>query len=433
MKQQHDKLVDDIKAARKKLKPSSSHDSHFWSSKADLLTMDSERVNLYSAMEFYRYQDKGGQLDKEQWEAADQGARECLLESIALAQQAKIAREHADKVKGSSQFHELCKSFVKLFNSSKLGFGLDNAASKGRRETSDQSKIRDLMKQAYCPGYTAVWEPVLGTWVDNGFAIAAHLFPWQSADAMESIFGLGAREELFSSANGIFLHPAIEKAFNRGFLVLVPDTKMDPENPSAPWEDREERHNALRAWEATYPREYRIAVLDATPHSMTENVLANGLYNLGFETLAELHGRRLKFLNDARPRARYVWWTFLSAVTQLTWRGAAGSFDSLTQREVVKGTRYWGTHGKYVKKNMLLGFVQELGHDVSSIAESIMEHAIEDEEGPADAEPDLLGVAILTDQVVRRTQEHDGFDYEAELEDEDEEKDEEGGDNGEAK
>jgi hypothetical protein len=41
-------------------------------------------------MEFYRYQDKGGRLDKEQWEAADKGTRKCLLESIAWTQQAEI-------------------------------------------------------------------------------------------------------------------------------------------------------------------------------------------------------------------------------------------------------------------------------------------------------------------------------------------------------
>lgn len=69
---------------------------------------------------------------------------------------------------------------------------------------------------------------------------------------------------------------------------------------------------------------------------------------------------------------------------------------------------------------MLLGFIQELGHDVSSIEESIMDHAIEEEGEAADREPDPSGLAIIADQVVRRAQEHDGFDYEAELEDENE-------------
>ncbi|KAK3365034.1 hypothetical protein B0T24DRAFT_560705 [Lasiosphaeria ovina] len=417
MEAQLSKLVDQTKAARKKLRPSSSFDSAFWSSKADILTMDAERIKLYSCLQFNEYQEEGGQLSREQWEDVDQKARECLLESIALAQQAKVARDQADKMKKGSRIQGICSAFVKLFNSSKLGFALENAASKGRRDTHDQSMMRNSMKQVYCPGNRlAIWEPVLGAWIDPSNVIAAHLFPWQSADFMEPIFGTGARDELFSSANGIFLHRLIEKAFDRGFLVLVPDTKVEAQNTLAPWEDQEERHEALRDWEMTHPREYRIAVLDATPHCMKESIFDKEIHGLESETLAGLHGRRLTFLNNARPRARYVWWAFLSAVTQLTWKGSLANPESLIQKEVLKGTRYWGTHGKYVKKNMLLGFVQELGHDVSSIAESIMDHAIEEEEGPANPEPDPSGLAIVADQVVRRTQENDGFDYEAELE-----------------
>ncbi|KAK0716191.1 hypothetical protein B0H67DRAFT_539094 [Lasiosphaeris hirsuta] len=326
----------------------------------------------------------------------------------------------AEKLKDrGSRFQEIRTVFVKLFNSSKLGFRLEQASSKGRRETSDQSMIRTLMKQAYCPGGKAsIWEPVLGQWIDNDFATAAHLFPWQSADMMDSIFGPGLRDELFSAVNGIFLHPKIEKAFDRGFLAIVPDIGVDPKDPLAPWEDKEERHKALRKWETSQLREYRIAVLDPTPACMKEQVFDEQVYKqLGFETLADLDGRRLVFQNDARPRARYMWWTFLSAITQLSWKGSVKNPDSLIQKEVLKSTRCWGTHGKYIRKNMLLGFVQEIGHDVSSIAESIMEHAI-DEDTLVGTEADQTGLAIVADNVIRRAQQHDGVDYDSELEEE---------------
>jgi hypothetical protein len=90
----------------------------------------------------------------------------------------------------------------------------------------------------------------------------------------------------------------------------------------------------------------------------------------------------------------------------------------------MKGTRYWGTQGRYVKKNQLLGFVEQIGHDISSIAESIMEHAIEEEES-VKPQADEVGVAVMADHVVRRTQEEDGFDYEEEQSSEDEDEDEE--------
>ncbi|KAK0720676.1 hypothetical protein B0H67DRAFT_643900 [Lasiosphaeris hirsuta] len=402
IEEQHSKLVKEINTACKKLAPSSSFDSNFWSSKANLLAMDSERIRLYTSMQFQKYQEEGGILSRERWEEVDQKARECIMEKVALAAQSKIAMSQAEKLEDKgSRFQEIRTVFVKLFNSSKLGFGLEQASSKSRRETSDQSIIRTLMKQAYCPdGNALIWEPVLGQWVDNKFATAAHLFPWQSADMMDSIFGPGSRDELFSATNGIFLHPSIEKAFDRGFLAIVPDIGVDPKDPLAPWEDKEERHKALRKWETSQPREYRIA--------------------LGFETLAGLDGRRLVFRNDARPRARYVWWAFLSAITQLSWKGSVKTPDSLIQKEVLQSTRFWGTHGKYVKKNMLLGFVQEIGHDVSSIAESIMEHAI-DEDTLVGTEADQTGLAIVAENVIRRAQQHDGVDYDSELEEEEDE------------
>jgi len=422
IRRRHDELVEDIKAARKKLAPSSSFDSHFWSSKAHLLTIDSERICLYNSIQFQKYQQEGGTLSRERWEEVDQEARECIAEQVALATQAKIAISQAEKLKDNgSPFQDMRTTFVKLFNSSKLGFGLEKASSKGRRETSNQSKIRDLMRQAYCPGDKAkVWEPVLGRWVDNQSATAVHLYPWQSADMMDSIFGPGSRDELFSAANGVFLHVEIEKAFDRGFLAIVPDTDIgvDPANSSALWEDKDERHKALRKWETSQPREYRMIVLDPTPACIHEEVFSEELYHLGFTTLAGLDGRRLVFVNDARPKARYVWWTFLSAITRLTWKGSVNSPDSLIQKEVLKGTRYWGTHGKYVKKNILLGFVQEIGHDVSSIAESIMEHGMNDEDTPMETEADYTGLAIVADKAVRLAQQHDGVDYDSEWEEE---------------
>jgi hypothetical protein len=79
------------------------------------------------------------------------------LESLALKQQEKIARLRAEKLKETISFHIIRNSFVKLFNSSKLGSEIE-AAAKGRRDTSDQSNIRSSMIETYCPGRPAdVW------------------------------------------------------------------------------------------------------------------------------------------------------------------------------------------------------------------------------------------------------------------------------------
>ncbi|KAK0703331.1 hypothetical protein B0T26DRAFT_756888 [Lasiosphaeria miniovina] len=411
MEQRYSQLFDDVQDARKKLEPSGSFDAKFWSEKAHVLAMDSERVKLYTDLLYQKYIESGGVFSRGLWDFVDQKARDCVMESIALAEQAKIAKDHANKadprisVRGSS--------YVKLFKTSNLGFGLEIAPD-GQAETDNQLMMRNWMKLAYCaPKDGAIWEPVLGQWIEPCLAMTAQFYSSRSADFMDDIFGTGAHDELFSLANGVFLHHKIKEAFDKGFLVIVPDTNMDPKNPLAPWEDREERSERLREWEMTHPRQYRIAVLDATPRFMSEWAFSKKIYTVESETLAGLHGRRLTFLNDARPRARYVWWGFLRAVTQLTWRESAADAewlieevpkeasagnpmeealkgssaanlkslmeeiwkgpsaakpDSLIEREVLKGVRYWGTPGKYVKEKLLCSFVHELGHDASFIA-----------------------------------------------------------------
>ncbi|KAK3349159.1 hypothetical protein B0T25DRAFT_569811 [Lasiosphaeria hispida] len=71
IKQEHSRLVSEIKVARKKLKPSSSFDSDFWSSRADLLNTDSKRVELFGSLQFHKYQEEGGELSRQRWEDVD--------------------------------------------------------------------------------------------------------------------------------------------------------------------------------------------------------------------------------------------------------------------------------------------------------------------------------------------------------------------------
>jgi len=186
-------------------------------------------------------------------------------------------------------------AFAKLFNSSSklhAGFGLEKASSSSKcrrcqarevRAMDQSTTIRSSMEQVYCPDSFEMWEPVLGQLVDSAVVTAVHLFPWQSADLMEAIFGsgTGSRDELFTANNGIFLHTKIATAFDRGFLAIVPDIHVgiDPKDPGAlPREDKEERHKALEVWETSHPREYRIAVLDPTPNCMTEHIFSDKVY-----------------------------------------------------------------------------------------------------------------------------------------------------------
>jgi hypothetical protein len=363
---ERDAVTDTIKKQRKQLKPSSSYDSNFWSSKADLLSLDHKRLDLNRMAEFHEYLENGGTLSYSEWENSTPTALELRREMHALQQKKQIAEHQAEKLRKTTHSKGLLQAFVKLFNSSKLGFNI-NTTGQGRRTTDNQSKMRSSMVKDYCNGKkTSVWEPVLGMWVHPQLTVAAHLFPWHSADMMDQIFGQGAVEEVFSSLNGLFLCREIESALEKGYIAITPDQDLEPEDLSPPEADREARRQRLKEWERSSPKEYKVVVLDSSPKIMQEAVFDQT--NLGYPVsrLAELHGRRLNFLNDFRPRSRYVWWTYLHAITQISWR-EKNTIESAIPKEVAKGTRYWGTRGRYVKKNMLLGFIQEIGHDVESI------------------------------------------------------------------
>jgi hypothetical protein len=92
------------------------------------------------------------------------------------------------------------------------------------------------------------------------------------------------------------------------------------------------------------------------------------------------------------------------------------------QKEAARGMRYWGICGPYVKRNQLLGFVEQIGHDVESI-ESILEHGVEEDAGIAE-EANMTGLAVISDEVVRRLQENDGYDYEEDQDENMEDQDE---------
>ena len=134
------------------------------------------------------------------------------------------------------------------------------------------------------------------------------------------------------------------------------------------------------------------------------------------ETLLDLHGRKLIFLTKFRPRARYIWWTFLNAILRASW-DMKDDEHNLQHRETLKATRYWGTRGRYVKENQLLDFVEEIGHDVKSILDQGISET-------GEKEPDFEGVAVIANDVIDPSTlrgEDDEDDEEDALEDQEDE------------
>ncbi|RDL40123.1 uncharacterized protein BP5553_00102 [Venustampulla echinocandica] len=290
--------------------------------------------------------------------------------------------------------------------------------SVGRRDTSGQSNMVQGMKEEYCPDAAegTLWDPVTGHWELAHHLHAASLYPWRQVESMDSIFGPGANADVFSPNNGLFLDEWVEKALDQGLIAFVPNVDLEANDKDLPPADIAERNQRLRDWETAPKKEYRVAVLDFDNKLVHISRWRDGS---DFKTLADLDGRPLKFHTNFRPRARYVWWTFMNAILQTAWRQKQNEKNVLRQ-EVANAIRYWGTCGRHVKKNMLRGFVDELGQDIDSILENYIE---EDDTGDTgDADPGA--VAVMACETVFRTQE-------AAKKDEDESEDEhEDGNNG---
>ncbi|ODM19113.1 hypothetical protein SI65_05730 [Aspergillus cristatus] len=68
------------------------------------------------------------------------------------------------------------------------------------------------------------WCPILGVYMNTGHITASHLFAYKHGqETMDEMFGKRCPEELFSSRNGLVTSKDIERYFDSGVLVIVPD------------------------------------------------------------------------------------------------------------------------------------------------------------------------------------------------------------------
>lgn len=94
---------------------------------------------------------------------------------------------------------------------------------------------------------------------------------------MDSIFGEDVAGELYSVRNGLILSAQMEKAFDNGQLSIVP-SKLEP-------------------------NEYELRVMD-------KGILKRAIPELNC-TFFEVHGRKLQFLNNNRPRRRFLYFHWI--------------------------------------------------------------------------------------------------------------------------
>ncbi|KAJ5491674.1 hypothetical protein N7539_003241 [Penicillium diatomitis] len=243
------------------------------------------------------------------------------------------------------------KSFMKLHTTSKMGLGIMTTGA-GPRNSAEQRQFRaDLIKAHGAKVGKELWCPILGQFFPHDEIVAGHLFPYGHSKAnMDGIFGKDASLDMFSARNGILLHENIEAVFDIGKLALIPHIPGKPDWTS----------EAIHEWLSSEPREYQVKILDPKWTSLKKSVIDGSTLTFG-----DLDGRQLQFRTPFRPAARYVYYHFCEQVLRSAWphnetRSPAEAAEVL---EKEYGKPYWGTPGKYVTENMLLAFVEEIGHN----------------------------------------------------------------------
>ncbi|KAF4457818.1 hypothetical protein F53441_332 [Fusarium austroafricanum] len=408
-------IGEELRVARRTFKRQVSMDYEYWNNYANIARLQQEQSRLESQRELeMRFQEGEGASD---W-YEDPEAEKLKREHDTWGQLSSIMQKH--RLRLQNRFEKSRESFLRLFATSTMGLNLGGKGTttgNGRRDSKVQSRFVKDMVQLYCPNqkYTNFkWEPVMGCWLSDKQCNAAHLFPVKQSFWMDEIFGKGASNELFSPRNGIFLEEAIKKALDQGKVAIVPDIDLDPKDPELPLLDQQERVKRAKQWENAPVKEYKFVILKKNDKKIKTDTYLAGL-GCDVSTIAELDGRKLVFLTDFRPRSRYIWWTWMNAILQNAWNQSS-SDENMAHIEVQKSTRYWGTRRKYVKRNHLLGFVEELGQDVESILE-FGEGDEDDEYAPGVME------ALLQESLASSKDSDDEDDDEDDDDDDDGEKD----------
>ena len=356
---------------RKKLKHATSFDAAYWTTRRHLAEKQIQATILTRQISIASMKDQTKDNTKEFLESEE--GQNLLLQETSLKLDRKLFHDQAQKMGSKAKDFSLRRSFLQLFIGAETALGINNSRGQGdnRLQSAFRSELIVKMGANTPERKDQLWCPVRNQYCDEEVVVAGHLFPWKCGEAtMEAIFGRpdSGHSELFKAENGILWSTRAEERFEKGLFVIVPDV------PNQPTKEQ------LDTWEASDPKEYKIRVLNPEHELMVLGVRG--------KTWADLDNERLYFKTSFRPRARYLYYTYCAAMLR---RSYAGKHLDVSKSELRK--RFWGTPGRYVLEGMLLGFVEEMGHDY----EHLLEGAIKEEE----AVPDSTAVAIANQGIQR--------------------------------
>lgn len=153
-------------------------------------------------------------------------------------------------------------------------------------------------------------------------------------DTMDAISGKTRPEEPFSPRNGLLICRKLERYFDAGKFVIVPDIPNVQENA---WV------STIKGWLSREPREYRVRLIDPDWEVKDQRISRWGELTYG-----QLENRKLRFRFRFRPAARYLYFHYCVQMLRMCWQhssqGKSSQAAAIHQAE--KGKPFGGVHGE---------------------------------------------------------------------------------------
>lgn len=180
-----------------------------------------------------------------------------------------------------------------------------------------------------------IWCSVMGEYFGYYEITAAHVVPYSIGElTMEEIFGNG--HTLWSDQNGLLLHSSIEVLLGAGLITIVSES-----------DDKEETGLKIR-------------VLGRNKDWLNMKVVTGSTL-----LMKDLQNRPLRFLNNRRPKRRYIYFMYLISLLSCEYNYQ----QEARTAELERSRRVFASLTPSLRASMVPAFATSIGLDIAPIFE----------------------------------------------------------------
>lgn len=242
-------------------------------------------------------------------------------------QQTKLLYDIEQKEPG---YELLTPDYSGAFASTLLSLYKDPSTSR-KRKGYMQSELRRMAIAIYEPSKGAAtsdtfWCPIAKDYFPKTTVVAAHIVPYSlSKGIAEYLFGNGSEARMNTPDNRLMISKEIEYSMDHHQFVLIPVDRTE---------------SPLKRWKL---------------HITMDDARKKLLYPNRF--LGDLDGSELKFMNDSRPAARFLYYHFLMTIMVCRDRQKAGWEKNM---KLLSGKPF-ATWGRWLRTSVMLSLARTAG------------------------------------------------------------------------